>query len=116
MWNNRILKDTDVNGTTLYSLYEVFYNEAGEIAAHSEEPVGISHYEDIDGLLESLLLMVSDVEQHISGEKDILTLNNIEFKNFEDDDDKNNGKEKSENCDEEKRDTPTDKGCGCKKC
>ena len=33
MWNYRIIKDKDT-----YGLYEVIYNDDGEILAHSEEP------------------------------------------------------------------------------
>ena len=82
MWNYRIIKDGET-----YGLYEVFYNDDGEISAHSENPevVGES-VEDIKGSLE---LMLKDVKKNFSSffplvvdEEKILEKDKIEFKDF----------------------------------
>jgi len=72
MWNYRIIKNKDT-----YGLYEVMYNDDGEIFAHSEEPeiVGTSPRE----LLATLKLMIDDVNAHIIDGKEILELDKIKF-------------------------------------
>ena len=82
MWNYRIIKDKDN-----YGLYEVMYNDDGEICAHSEEPEIVG--ESPEDLLETLQLMLSDVKKHFSyffppeiKEDKILELNKIKFHEF----------------------------------
>jgi len=88
MWNYRIIKDGET-----YGLHEVFYNDDGEIAAHSENPevVGES-VEDIKGSLE---LMLKDVKKNFSSffplvvdEEKILEKDKIEFKDWYDPEEK----------------------------
>ena len=56
MWNYRIIKDKDN-----YGLYEVMYNDDGEIFAHSEnaEVIGDSP----EDLLDTLRLMLDDANK-----------------------------------------------------
>ena len=76
MWNYRIIKDGDTHG-----LYEVFYNEEGEICFHSEEPDTIG--ESVDDIIKSLELMLGDAKKHIK-EKLVLEKDKIEFKDLYD--------------------------------
>ena len=55
MWNYRIIKNKDT-----YGLYEVMYNEDGEIFAHSEEPEVFG--ETAEDLLLTLRLMLDDAQ------------------------------------------------------
>lgn len=72
MWNYRIIKDKDT-----YGLYEVMYNDNGEIFAHTEEPEIVG--EDPKDLLDTLELMISDVNKHIIDGKEILEIDKIKF-------------------------------------
>ena len=79
MCNYRIIKDKKT-----YGLYEVMYNDDGEIFAHSEEPEIVG--ESPEDLLETLKLMISDTKKHFSyffpckvKEEKILELNKIKF-------------------------------------
>ena len=72
MWNYRIIKDKET-----YGLYEVMYNDDGEIFAHSEEPEIVG--EDPKDLLDTLELMIHDVNKHIIDGKEILNLGEIKF-------------------------------------
>ena len=72
MWNYRIIKDKDA-----YGLYEVMYNDDGEIFAHSEEPEIVG--ESPEDLLDILKLMMHDVNKHITDNKEILEINKIKF-------------------------------------
>ena len=72
MWNYRIIKDKDT-----YGLYEVMYNDDGKIFAHSEEPEIVG--ESPTDLLDTLELMIHDVNAHIIDGKEILELNKIKF-------------------------------------
>ena len=78
MWNYRIINKTDKKNITL-GLYEVMYNDKEEIWLHAESPEELSGYEAAEDLRDSLLMMLSDVERHISGEKEILELDKIKF-------------------------------------
>ena len=78
MWNYRIIRKKE-GASVVLGLYEVMYNDDGKIFAHSETPEDLDGYETPKDLLESLFLMVSDVEQHVSGEKDILDHDEIKF-------------------------------------
>jgi hypothetical protein len=75
MWNYRIIKDKDS-----YGLYEVMYNDDGEICAHSETPEIIG--ESPTDLLDTLELMIHDVNKHIIDGDKILDLNKIKFSEF----------------------------------
>ena len=75
MWNYRIIKDKDV-----YGLYEVMYNDDGEICAHGENPEMIG--ESPTDLLDTLELMIHDVNKHIIDGDKILDLNKIKFSEF----------------------------------
>ena len=75
MWNYRIIKDKDT-----YGLYEVMYNDDGEICAHSEKPEIIG--ESPKDLLDTLELMIHDVNKHIIDGDKILDLNKIKFSEF----------------------------------
>jgi len=55
MWNYRIIKDKDT-----YGLYEVMYNDDGEICAHSENPEIIG--ESPEDLLDTLQLMLANTK------------------------------------------------------
>jgi len=72
MWNYRIIKDKNT-----YGLYEVMYNDNGEIFAHSEQPEIIG--ENPKDLLDTLELMIHDVNKHIIDGKEILELDKIKF-------------------------------------
>lgn len=74
MWNYRIIKDGET-----YGLYEVFYNEEGEIALHSENPDVVG--ESVDDIIKSLELMLGDAKKHIK-EKPVLEKDKIEFKDL----------------------------------
>ena len=79
MWNYRVIKDGET-----YGLYEVFYNEKGEIALHSENPDVIG--ESVDEIIKSLELMLGDAKKHQGSNKmdNILVLekDTIEFKDL----------------------------------
>jgi len=75
MWNYRIIKNKDT-----YGLYEVMYNDDGEICAHSEKPEIIG--ESPTDLLDTLELMIHDVNKHIIDGDKILDLNKIKFSEF----------------------------------
>ena len=79
MWNYRIIKDGET-----YGLYEVFYNDDGEISFHSENPDTIG--ESVDDIIKSLELMLRDAKKHQGSDKmdNILVLekDEIEFKDL----------------------------------
>ena len=75
MWNYRIIKDKET-----YGLYEVMYNDDGEICAHSEKPEIIG--ESPTDLLDTLELMIHDVNKHIIDGDKILEYNKIKFSEF----------------------------------
>tara|TARA_B100001939_G_C16447020_1_gene407253 strand:+ start:20 stop:319 length:300 start_codon:yes stop_codon:yes gene_type:complete len=77
MWNYRIIKSNDGN----YGLYEVIYNEDGEISAHSEESELTSP--SVKDLLDSLRLMLDDAQK---SSYDILEMDKIKFAPLVDED------------------------------
>jgi len=88
MWNYRIIKDADA-----YGLYEVFYNDDGEISAHSENPEMVG--ESVEEIKGSLELMLEDVKKNFSSffplvvdEEKILEKDKIEFKDLYDPEEK----------------------------
>lgn len=70
MWNYRIIKNKDNS----YGLYEVIYNDDGEISAHSEDPEVIG--ESPEDLLASIRLMLDDANKSYY---DILEADKIVF-------------------------------------
>ena len=70
MWNYRIIELKDKS----YGLYEVIYNDDGEISAHSEEPevIGCS----VKDLLDTLRLMLDDAQK---SSYNLLHMDKIEF-------------------------------------
>ena len=88
MWNYRIIKDGET-----YGLYEVFYNDDGEIAAHSETPEVVG--ESVEDIKSSLELMLKDVKKTFSSfyplvvdEERILAKDQIELKDWYDPEEK----------------------------
>jgi hypothetical protein len=84
MWNYRIIHYDSDKGAGLknfYGLYEVIYNDKGEISAHSEEPEVIG--DTPEELIETLELMLSDAKKCKS---DILKYNQIDFCSLIDED------------------------------
>jgi hypothetical protein len=69
MWNYRIIKNKD-----FYGLYEVIYNDDGDICAHSEKPE-IEDY-NVKDLLTTLRLMLDDAQK---SSYNILYANEIKF-------------------------------------
>ena len=69
MWNYRIIKDKDT-----YGLYEVMYNDDGEIFAHREEPEVVG--ETAEDLLQTLRIMLDDAQKSYYN---ILQYGNIKF-------------------------------------
>ena len=80
MWNYRIIKDSPES----YGLYEVIYNDNGEISAHSEKPEIVG--ESPQDILEILQLMLTDTKKHFESffpleinEEKILDIHQINF-------------------------------------
>ena len=69
MWNYRIIKDKNA-----YGLYEVMYNDDGEIFAHSEEAEVIA--ESPEELIETLNMMLADANK---SKENILIYDQIKF-------------------------------------
>jgi hypothetical protein len=69
MWNYRIIKDKDN-----YGLYEVIYNDDGEITAHSQDPEIIG--DSPEDLVQTLRLMLDDANKSYYN---ILELDKIKF-------------------------------------
>ena len=77
MWNYRVIRKGEE-----YGLYEVFYNDEGEISAHAENPDLVG--DSVEDLLKSLHLMEKDIRRAIDDPGRILEFDKIEFKPFED--------------------------------
>jgi hypothetical protein len=69
MWNYRIIKDKDS-----YGLYEVIYNDAKEICAHTEKAELSA--DSVDDLIKYLEMMLSDA---IKSKEDVLEMGGIKF-------------------------------------
>ena len=84
MWNYRIIKRQVEGQADQYGLFEVFYNDEGEISAHSEEPEVVG--ESPQDILDSLQIMLSDTKKHFDAfyppkpNDKILEYGKIEFK------------------------------------
>ena len=76
MWNYRIIKKSS-NNDLHYGLYEVFYNNSGEICAHAENPDIVG--ESIEDIKKTLKLMLKDVDKY-----ETLEWGEIEFKDWGD--------------------------------
>ena len=76
MWNNRIIKH-EKDGTTWYSVHEVFYNEDGSIYAYTDDAITI--------IGETEEETIEQVEQILRDIKDtpVLVASEIEFKDYE---------------------------------
>jgi len=61
MWNYRIIKREIESQPDQYGLYEVIYNDEGEISAHSEKPELVG--ESPEDLLTALRLMLDDAQK-----------------------------------------------------
>ena len=61
MWNYRIIKREVEGQSDQYGLFEVFYNDEGEISAHSEDPELVG--ESPEELLTTLRLMLDDAQK-----------------------------------------------------
>ena len=83
MWNYRVIKKSIGGGEFEYGLYEVMYNDKGEIAAHTEKPELSG--DSLESLKKSLVIMNADLDKHITGDSEILNHGNIEFHSFCDD-------------------------------
>tara|TARA_E500000331_G_scaffold45258_1_gene38014 strand:+ start:113 stop:346 length:234 start_codon:yes stop_codon:yes gene_type:complete len=77
MWNYRVIKK---EGS--YGLYEVFYNDEGEISAHAENPDLVG--DSMEGLLAQLSMMKKDILRTMNEPDRVLEFDKIEFKPFED--------------------------------
>ena len=77
MWNYRIIKKENDHG-----LYEVFYNDDGEISAHTDKPILVE--ESPEDLLDSLRLMLDDAQKSYYK---ILKYGEIEFAPLYDEED-----------------------------
>ena len=76
MWNYRIIKFDDHVG-----LYEVIYNDQGEISCHSEKPEAVG--DTVEELGDTLKMMLQDYER-----SDVLDGDKIEFAPLVDPDEK----------------------------
>ena len=82
MWNYRIIKREVEDQPDQYGLFEVFYNDDGEISAHAEEPELIG--ESPEDLLVTLRLMLDDTQKSYYK---ILKYGEIEFAPLYDEED-----------------------------
>lgn len=81
MWNYRVIRKGEEFG-----LYEVFYNDDGEISAHSEKPDLVG--ESVEDLMSGLALMQEDLQRTIDDPERILEHGKIKFHPFCDDEDR----------------------------
>ena len=81
MWNYRIIKQDAGGQGDQYGVFEVIYNDDGEISAHSEKAELTSS--SVKELLDSLRLMLDDAEK---SSYNILEMNKIKFAPLVDED------------------------------
>ena len=74
-WNFRVIKTTK-DDVDFFGLYETFYNEAGEICAHDEEPTIVG--DDVEDIKKTLEMMRGDVDKH-----EVLDGYKIQFKDWD---------------------------------
>ncbi len=82
MWNYRIIKREVEGQPDQYGLFEVFYNDKGEISGHSEDPELVD--ESPEELLTTLRLMLDDAQKSYYK---VLKYGQIEFAPFYDEKD-----------------------------
>jgi len=75
MWNYRVIKKGEE-----YGLYEVFYNEDGEISAHAENPDLIG--ESLEDLRAQLSMMKKDILRTMNEPDRVLDFGKIDFSEF----------------------------------
>ena len=79
MWNYRIIKREVEGQPDQYGLFEVFYNDDGEISAHAEEPEVVG--ESSEDIIKYLNTMLEDANKY----KDmVLEYGKIKFAPFYD--------------------------------
>jgi len=93
MWNYRIIKREVEGQPDQYGLFEVFYNDDGEICGHSEDAE--IYGESAEDIKDSLELMLKDVKKNfksffppIVDEEKILKYGKIKFAPFYDENEK----------------------------
>lgn len=74
-WNFRVINTTK-DDIEFFGLYEAFYNDAGEICAHDEEPTIVG--DSVEDIKKTLRMMMRDVDKH-----EVLDGYKIEFKEFD---------------------------------
>ena len=74
-WNFRVI-NTLKDDIEFFGLYEAFYNDAGEICAHDEEPTIVG--DSVEDIKKTLGMMMRDIDKH-----EVLDGYKIKFKNFD---------------------------------
>lgn len=74
-WNYRIIRKIDDLNNPYCEIYEVYYNDKGEIVAHTLNPQ-LAFGDTPEELIEDLKLMLRDAEKH---KDDILEYGKIKF-------------------------------------
>ena len=63
MWNYRIIKKSVEDPLDCeYGIYEVFYNDSGEVFAHDEEPMIIGN--SVEDIKEALKMLQEDINKY----------------------------------------------------
>jgi hypothetical protein len=88
-WNYRLCKKLADNGSNKqtpnleYGIYEVYYNQYGDITAHSENPETLTSfgYDDVNMTDEQAKELFNTLAERIKNAcaKDVLDLDNIKF-------------------------------------
>jgi len=74
-WNFRVI-NTLKDDIEFFGLYEAFYNDAGEICAHDEEPTIVG--DSVEDIKKTLRMMMRDIDRF-----EVLDGYKIEFKEFD---------------------------------
>ena len=74
-WNFRVI-NTLKDDIEFFGLYEAFYNDAGEIWAHDEEPTIVG--DSVEDIKKTLRMMMRDIDRF-----EVLDGYKIEFKEFD---------------------------------
>ena len=80
-WNYRVIKSTNDIGETCYQIHEAFYNENGELALITENPVSPAG-EPLDELKRDLEMMIEDLKHPVleAGKIEFAKLTEIDSK------------------------------------